>query len=1032
MQKLYDQAIQSYDTLLQKCAQLSLPTDIFQANKAITIQTFTLSEFVQKTALQYPEYYLQIINRHTTSTNPTITHPTPTHLEIADNNKTHYWQNYQPQLQQIIDKAMAPIKNTNAAEIKLNELVRQFRQTRMMEIAWLDLSKKQNIESSLDAVSALADCIIIETYNCLYALLSERFGAPENQQPLLILGMGKLGGKELNFSSDIDLIFTYPNHGQTQGKRNLEHQVFFTRLAQKLIQTLDQITQYGRAYRVDMRLRPLGESGPIVLPFGAMETYYQEQGRQWERFAMQKARIINSGKYDDELMQIIRPFVYRKYIDFTTIDAIREMKELISKEVRRRNISHNIKLGKGGIREVEFFIQSIQLIHAGRYPHCQLPSILSSMHVLNEQGLIENVDISSLRQDYLLLRQVEQYLQEFNDEQTQQLPDVQTNQYRLSQLLGYPNYQTTQSAIQQAMDRINLVFANIIEDANEQTHRLQKSQNVANVNANAPDTTSVVLADTLEDIWRLDLNQSEASTMLEDMMPGPTATLLTESILRFKKKVNRSGISARALHSVNRLMPHLFLEMLPQNKNFDETMFHDQIRSIFKVLHTVCGRVTYIDLLVEHPEVRKQLLYFCRKSPWIADQIASYPILLDELLHPLYLADNNTTDEQYKNECSDLLRQTMLRVDDDDEEQVMDKLREFKHSQQLRIAAADISGKLAINRVSDKLTLLAEVIIQQVIDVAWQQITALYGTPMQSNGLPIDAVDKNFIVIAYGKFGGIELSYGSDLDLVFLHNADLQQKTTDSGSRKVLSNQEFYIKLVQRISHLCMTKTYNGVLYEIDLRLRPSGNSGLLISHVDSFFAYQLKDAWIWEHQALVRSRAISTPSIISSSETSLHNTFNTIRCEVLGLPKTKNNLKKEVFDMREKMREHLLYKNENLIDIKQCRGGIVDVEFMVQYWVLSHASMKSVQKTNDHSFASCNSITRWSDNLRLLDALAQQCVISNNTKKQLSDAYLTLRHAYHRIQLAQQKYARGAADDSKHLKQAIADVAKIYAETFQ
>jgi glutamate-ammonia-ligase adenylyltransferase len=686
------------------------------------------------------------------------------------------------------------------------------------------------------------------------------------------------------------------------------------------------------------------------------------------------------------------------------------MKELIEMEVRRRQISQNIKLGKGGIREVEFFVQSLQLIHAGRHTKCQITSILLSMQALEAQHLTSTVNISQLREDYLLLRQIEHYLQAFNDEQTQTLPNNAKDQFRLATLLGHNNYEQTIQCVEHAMARIHEVFKHIIEDQNDASVGDKQADNQA--------TNQSDIAHALDDIWQLSLDKAEAVTALDECLSLDASELLVDLILKFKKKAERTGVSPRALKSINKLMPLLLCEMVDIEGKWHDEVFADQTEGVFSILQTISGRVTYIDLLLEHPVVRERLLHLCKKSPWVASQIAQYPILLDELLHPLYLDKNELSLSAWKNQCADHLRQTLLRVDIKDEEQVMDLLREFKHTTQLRIAAADISGTLAINQVSDKLTILAEVIMQQVIDIAWQQIAVLYGQPgiaEQSENLEnIDLLPtmNQLALVAYGKFGGLELSYGSDLDIVFLHNADLSLSTDTTGTRKQLSNQEFYIKLVQRICHICTTKTYNGMLYEIDLRLRPSGNSGLLVSHIDTFLSYQETNAWTWEHQALVRSRVI-----VGSPE--LSERFNELRHEILSMPRDTAKLKQDVFEMREKMRVHLEKKHLNQIDIKQTSGGIVDLEFMVQFWILAHA--------NKHPL-----ITKWSDNLRLLEGLARAEIIDTQQQKLLCRNYLALRHAAHRIQLANRQFARGGKNKSTKLAKAIQDVESGYQSLFK
>ncbi|MFW8590385.1 bifunctional [glutamate--ammonia ligase]-adenylyl-L-tyrosine phosphorylase/[glutamate--ammonia-ligase] adenylyltransferase [Glaciecola sp. 2405UD65-10] len=942
MHNLHEKAKQAFDTFYEKASRNSNNIEVVNQHQALILQAFYYSDFIQRIATQYSDEFIGLL-------------PNIASFDASKAIEHYCLENVQTALRQNLAES--------SDETQAYAHIRKCRHLNMMQIAWHDFLNEQSITDSLQVTSHLANILINESYHYLYEQLCKRFGEPEEKQDLLILAMGKLGGNELNFSSDIDLIFTYPYSGETHHPRKpIEHQVFFTRLAQRFIKMLDHVTQDGRVFRVDMRLRPLGESGPLVLPFSAFESYYLEQGREWERFAMQKMRIVNNTPFNDELKSIITPFVYRKYIDFTTLESIREMKRLIENEVRRRQITNNIKLGKGGIREVEFFIQSIQLIHAGRDDACQTPSILRAMKALVNAGFLDAKEQEALQADYLYLRKAEHYIQAFNDEQTQTLPESEHNQERLNALIQGDEQSDYQLLISNCMARINKVFSSLVDDANETKQK----------NNNDP------INDTFDDLWHVEMPEEEFIDTCSAFFDARGAKVLFHHLGLFKKKVDRSGVSARGVKSINKLMP-LLLHEFGVEKN---SLADDEIEGLFGILQTIIGRITYIDLLLEHPDVRHRLRLLCKKSPWISQQIAQYPLLLDELLHPIYLNEDTLSLQEWKLACADQLRQSMLRVDLEDPEMVMDKLREFKHTNQLRIAAADIMGVLAINQVSDKLTILAEVLMQQVIEYAYTQMIELYGIP--SGG---DLECKNIALIAYGKFGGIELSYDSDLDLVFLHNTDLSGSTDESGSRKQLSNQEFYIKLVQRISHISGTKTYNGILYEIDLRLRPSGNSGLLISHVDSFAEYQQEKAWTWEHQALVRSR------VVYASQ-SLRNNVYTIREQVIAKHRVKSELCLSVYEMRRKMRDHLLKEPNAEMDLKHTHGGIVDIEFMVQYWVLLSGEQHAKQ-------------LHWSDNLRLLETLCEINVISKEMQQGLSKAYLSLRHASHRLQLAKLKYAR-------------------------
>ena len=847
-------------------------------------------------------------------------------------------------------------------EDELAKALRCCRQFHMAAITISDVLNRQSIDASLLQVSSLANALIQQGYTWLYSSLCSKHGTPvgsHGPMPMYILGMGKLGGHELNFSSDIDLIFTYPEKGETQGgKKSLEHQQFFTRLAQKLIQALNKVTVDGQVYRVDMRLRPFGESGPLVLHFDAMEDYYQEQGRHWERFAMVKARVINSddSSYEAALQAILTPFTFRRYLDFTTLDALRNMKKLIATEIRRRKLNNNIKLGAGGIREVEFFAQSFQLIHGGREPSLQSKSLLTTLKALEENEIVENEVVEALKQDYLFLRKVEHTLQQYRDQQTQTLPEDEDQRQALIEVMGFPNYAQFLTHLDAVMARIHGHFNELIEESQD-AHDPQDS-----------------LFSACCDAWQLQMVEHEFCQTFASYLPPEDASRVQHLLLDFNQNQRRYLLGQRGEDTLNKLIPEILYVLITHNAQGVPYI----LKRVLGVISAITGRTTYLDLLLENPDVLKQLVRLCERSEWVANEIKRFPLLLDELLTPLYLEQQDTDIVTSKNDYISELRQSLLRVEPDDVEAMMDTWRQFKLCQQLRIAASDISGSLPIANVSDKLTVLAEVVLEQVVHAAWHQISERFGVP---NHLTAD--NSGFAVVAYGKLGGYELGYGSDLDLVFLHNAPREAATTGAKS---IEAQQFYIKLAQRIMHLLNTKTLFGQLYETDLRLRPSGNAGLLCCHLDGFKRYQQEEAWTWEHQALVRARGVC-------GDKTLLTQFADVRAEILGQPRDKAALRDEVCKMRTKMRQHLLNEKAQKVDLKQCVGGITDIEFMTQYWVLANAS-------------TIPSITRYTDNLRILNEAAQHGVIDDKQAKMLQDAYLALREQYHHLTLADTKYA--------------------------
>jgi glutamate-ammonia-ligase adenylyltransferase len=836
-------------------------------------------------------------------------------------------------------------------EEQLHSILRRFRRRHMVKIAWRDLLNMQSIEYSIALVSDLADCLIIEAYQWLYDDVCKKYGIPQGEsgpQNMLIIGMGKLGGKELNFSSDIDLIFTYPSNGQTSdGKKSIEHSQFFTRLAQKLIAALNNLTLNGRVFRVDMRLRPFGESGPLVSQFAAIEDYYQDQGREWERYAMIKARILNPpSPYVKELQSILNPFIYRRYLDFSAIKSLREMKSMISREVRRRRLTNNIKLGSGGIREVEFIVQSFQLIRGGQEPSLQKPSLLFSLNSLVTLDILTHPEADLLKRNYFYLRKVEHSLQQFNDKQTQILPEDELNKARLTQVMEQTSFESALEELHGHMENVNHQFETLIGSEEEQEQQIQLKHH-----------------NEMSDLWLLNLSDIEASTLLTPILPDTDLASFINSVFEFKQLTNKKHIGQRGQDTLKQLIPTI-LSIVVEQYFKDVSVV---LPRVLTVLESIVGRTTYLQLLNENLGATEQLIRLCAASPWISAQIKRFPMLLDELLNPAQLYNPPALDAYGSD-----LRQSMLRVEPDDLELQMEVLRQFKLSEQLKIAAADVTSILPIMRVSDHLTFLAQAIIDEVLAISWQQIVRKYGCPADTS------VSKTgFAVIGYGKLGGVELGYGSDLDLVFIHNAT---KGSFTNGNKSIESASFYTKLAQRIMHIFSTKTTLGELYEIDMRLRPSGNAGLLVCHHQGFLHYQHNDAWTWEHQALVRARFVAGDHKLTSI-------FSDIRKTILTQPRDIKELALQVAEMREKMREHLSISKQDGFDIKQDHGGIADIEFMVQFWVLAFAEKHP-------------ELTKWSDNIRIMESLSACGILSNETVYLLSEAYLAYRNTSHNLAL--------------------------------
>jgi [glutamine synthetase] adenylyltransferase / [glutamine synthetase]-adenylyl-L-tyrosine phosphorylase len=827
-------------------------------------------------------------------------------------------------------------------EATLGKRLRTFRRRQMVRIIWRDITTQAPLDETLEDLSALADACVEEALQLLYVWACREMGTPRNDagdaQPLVVLGMGKLGARELNLSSDIDLIFAYPEAGQTDGPRHPSNEQFFVRLCQRLVQALDNHTAEGFVFRVDTRLRPFGSVGPLAMNFSAMESYYGSQAREWERYAMIKARVVAGDQQAGiELMAMLRPFVYRRYLDFGAIESLREMKQLISSELHKKGMAANIKLGPGGIREIEFIGQAFQLIRGGRDKSLQIRPILAVLQVLRERDLMPDYVVRELSEAYVFLRLVENRLQAWQDRQTHLLPADEVARLRLARAMGHDAWEA---------------FVPILE-----LHRRRVQGHFDMVFA-APQTETEAASQLLTGVWQGSMDTEQALAALE------TAGFSDPQVALQQLEIFRDGHASRSLSSKGRerlgqLMP-LLLEAVGQSPQADAAL-----PRVLGLLEAVVRRTAYIALLAENPMVLSQLVKLTSVSSWIANLLSRHPILLDELIDPRRLYTPLKRDALN----SDLASQ-FEHLDEDDLEGQMERLRQFAQSNKLRVAAADITSRIPLMVVSDYLTWIAESVLDQVIHLAFREMVRRYGTP------PDLAQDEiGFAVLGYGKLGGIELGYSSDLDIVFLHGCGDRNAMTN-GPKQVLVDV-FYTRMAQRIIHLMSTRTPSGILYELDMRLRPNGNSGMMVSSLEMFENYQRDNAWTWEHQALIRARVVAGDARVGER-------FETIRKAIIGQVREAEKLRGEVVEMREKMRTSLDKSSAEQFDLKQGVGGIVDIEFMVQYSVLRWA----------HAYPD---LLVWSDNIRLLETLSRLGLLSDHAAEHLMGIYKVLRAVYHR-----------------------------------
>ena len=858
----------------------------------------------------------------------------------------------------------------------LSRNLRHFRRQIMLAIIWHHLNRSASFKETTILTTALAELCLQRAAIFHFDSLVEESGNPIGKktatiQPFLIIGMGKLGGGELNLSSDIDLIFAFPEAGHTDKEKNpIDNQLFFTRLGQRLIKTLHNVTAEGFVFRIDMRLRPYGDSGALVQNFAALEDYYRNQGRDWERFAMIKARVVSAvlpshttrntesaGAVADSakmrLEAMLQSFAYRKYVDYSVIEALRRLKKLINQEIRRKGMQDDVKLGPGGIREVEFIVQAFQLIRGGRDRQLQGRQLLEILPRLESAGCLDYEVTEHLTAAYIFLRNVEHALQAYRDEQTQCLPQDQLGSQRLAWVTGYSDWNAFNEKLQFYRQIIDEQFQRMISDPLKNKTAFSEQ----------PEWSAC---------WLGSLPHMDQFLIQQGFVqPQEIARLLQD----FRAKPSVRRMSATARERLDLLMPLLLgaVAKAETTDSPDADTPDNVLILILSWLEKIIGRTTYMVLLLENPGALVFLVQLCASSSWIAEQLAQLPSLLDELLD---------TDALYslpdKASLQDDLRQQLLRIHPDDLEAVMDTLRYFRISHSLRAAASEVTDNLPLMKASDYLTFLAEVILEQVLSSAWQALISQYGAP-DGNKTP------HFIIVGYGKLGGLELGYDSDLDLVFIYQADPHGVT---DGEKSIDNQTFYTRMGQKIVHMLNTRTLSGKLYEVDMRLRPSGQSGLLVTSMQAFSRYQLQDAWVWEHQALVRARAVAGYPALAEE-------FDQVRRNILCQQRNSAELKAAIVDMREKMRTHLddpeTRNHRQLFSLKQGAGGIVDIEFIVQYAVLAWSSQYPL-------------LTEHTDNIRILECLGRLGLLEKKQTEMLTETYKLFRALGHRLALQRKK----------------------------
>ena len=847
-----------------------------------------------------------------------------------------------------------------ADESKVMSGLRHLRTLLMMRWIWQDALGIIALEQLTDELSEFADGCILFAKDYTYQHLIKQYGQPTfinakggtQIDDMAVMAMGKLGAHELNLSSDIDLIFVHQARGETdgdkaKGTRSIDNKRFMARLGQGMIKLLDNSTADGFVFRVDMRLRPWGDGSDLAIHLSALQKYFANHGRAWERFAWLKARIVGqvSSPFYDELQALIKPFVFRYYVDYSAFSALREMKSLIQNQVAQREDLDNIKLGAGGIRDIEFIVQAFQLIYGGRHLQLQVKPCLQAMKALCDLRYLKHPAYEQLQAAYRFLRRLEHAIQAINDQQTQRLPHDTFWQHNLAITLGFNNWEALLATLNYHRNNVNIPFERMVTERQTPAY----------------DSSSLDLASLDEQIAQLDKVLTEENR---------------DHLQLFWQSKMVANLSDEARGRLNAAYPVILYALLAHQEQ--QQLANTALPRLINLLEAICRRSIYLVMIAENPNATVELIPMLSASPWIANELARYPVLLDTFLQQRYrhLPD--------KPELRDILRQRLLRVEPNDDEELLSVLRLFKKNQVLAVAASDVLAERPIMKVSDSLTFIAAVVLEAALERGFAELVKRYGYPIGQDGDPVTEADCGFAIIGYGKLGGLELSYSSDLDLVFLHKIKEDGMTTGETS---VSGMKFAARLAQKLMTYLNTQTRDGRAYEVDMRLRPSGNAGMMVVSCHAFETYQLDKAWSWEHQALVRARAICGDRRVTAR-------FCDIRRTVLALPRTLDEVRVEVTSMRLKMQKHLgtseWQQRAGKFHLKQDAGGIIDIEFLAQFAVLAYS----------HEYPS---LTKWSDNVRIFEEVATLGIWEAQVCQDLTDAYLRIRAATHQLALAEQ-----------------------------
>ena len=835
------------------------------------------------------------------------------------------------------DTLTATLAALQTTGLDLSAALRVLRQLTLERLAQLDCARQADLTAVTHGMTALAEVTLDGAWQQVMADLDDLHGAPikadGQRAEMWIVGMGKLGARELNVSSDIDLIYVYDQDGETrgnsEGRNKVSCQEYFTRAVKRMYALIGDTTEHGFVFRVDLALRPNGNSGPSVVSLDALDEYLQVQGREWERFAWMKSRVVAPRRVVQNgsaqaLRAVVLPFVFRRYLDYNVFESLRTLHQQIRDHASKRSAGHperanDVKLSRGGIREIEFIVQLLQVVRGGQFPELRTRPTLDALKRVAKAGLMPATTAEALGAAYVFLRQVEHRIQYLDDQQTHVLPVRDDDLAWIANTLGFENTCAFLAALDAHREVVAQEFDTLLGGDRE-----CKTCNGKNGQREVTELEGIV-----------------------GVFKGRIGERLAEWPANPRVQALRDDARGRLMRLLQRTAQWLEVGRVSE----------ESVLRMVAWIEPLLRRESYLALMLERPSVHERLLRLLGAAKWPARYLLQHPGVIDELAGGnLFQSRFDAAEFESELQARAL---ALSRTGEDDEESLLNLLRRAHHAEQFRTLARDVEGVLTVEQVADDLSALADAVLRVTARWCWDRLKTRHRE------------EPAIAIIGYGKLGGKELGYGSDLDIVFVYD--------DEDERA----QEIYAAYVRKMINWMTVKTAEGDLYEIDTALRPNGNSGLLVTRFEAYADYQQQrgsnTAWTWEHQAMTRARFVmGLPSLAPR--------FDAVRCAVIGAPRDAASLKAEIVAMRDRVRQGHPVKAERF-DVKHSPGAMVDAEFVVQYLVLMH--------TAHHPDLADNV-----GNIALLQRAEKVGLLPTGVGEAAANAYREMRRVQHRARL--------------------------------